>query len=175
MPGKYPGGQKIEYDKYIDRMEKLVRLIVKRLNAKIILFSTEPSEDQETVNRLANRVKDLENVQSIEIDSLPYAFEITRSFDIHIGSRLHTLIFSLAQGVPSVALTSHTRITALFTDLDAKDLIYDIKSFNPDSVVYSIYKLMNERGQKLLDNVDKLRKRSQIGISDMVSEINTYS
>jgi len=174
MPEKYPGGRKQDYQNYLKRMEDIVRLTVKRLKAKVIIFSTEPTEDQATVNELMARVQDLKDVSSVEIKSLALGLEVTGSCDYHIGSRLHTLIFSLAQGVPSVALTSHGRITGLFTDLDAKDLMHNIDDFNPASVVESVEKLMGDRGKNLIENVDNLRKRSQRGISNMVMEISSF-
>lgn len=173
MPGKYPGGNIKQYKAYLDRMEGLVRLVIDRLKAKVIIFSTEPSEDQQTVNDIKEKVEDLKSVSIARVNSLPTAIRLTGSCDFHIGARLHSLILSLAQGVPSIALTSHGRITGLYTNLDAKDLVYDIEIFNPSSVVDSIEKLMGRRGKILIDNVDKLRKRSQMGISNMVMEINS--
>jgi len=172
QPGRYPNGNKKAYEKYLQRMEELVRLVVKRLNMRVLLFSTEPSEDQETVDTVMHRVQDLKDISSTRIQSLESAVKVTSSLDYHVGSRLHTLILSLANGgVPSIALSSHTRIIGLYTELDAGDLVYDISNFNPKIVIDDLEKLTHERGRVLLENVDKLRKRSKKGISEMVAEI----
>jgi polysaccharide pyruvyl transferase WcaK-like protein len=85
------------------------------------------------------------------------------------------LILSLAQGdVPSIALTSHPRITGLFQDLNAEDLLFDIDDFEPKTVADALQLLLGERGRMLMENVEKLRARSQKGISQVVSEIRTY-
>ncbi len=172
MPQRYQGGKAEAYEVYLDRMENLIRLIVGRLKAQVLLFSTEPSEDQETVNELAKRVSDLKEVRAAKVKSLPSAIRITGSCDYHVGTRLHSLIFSLAQGVPAVALTSHGRITGLYTDLKAKDLLFDIANFDASSVVDALERLMGERGNRLLENVGQRRKEAVKGIANIVEEIH---
>lgn len=172
MPGKYPGGNIEQYEAYLDKMETLLRMVIDRLEAKVVIFSTEPSEDQETVNDLKQRVADLQSVSITRVHSLPNAIRLTGSCDFHIGARLHSLILSLAQSVPSIALTSHGRVTGLFTELEAKDLIYDISDFDPASVIDSLELLKAERGRLLIKNVNKLKRQASKGISNMVEEIN---
>jgi polysaccharide pyruvyl transferase WcaK-like protein len=171
MPGKYPGGALKKYLDYLTRLEELIRLIIDRTSATVLIFSTEPSEDQHTVEDLYQRLTDLNRVQKGRVNSLPSALDMTRSCDLHVGTRLHSLIMSLAQGVPSIAITSHGRITGLYNDLDAEDLLFDIEKFSPEDVLTALQCLAGPRGEELIENVNDMRERATRGLYHMALEI----
>lgn len=171
-PGRSPGKRDpAAFEAYLGRMERLVRLIVARFGAEVVLFTNEPMEDQETVNDLAARLEDLPQVRVAAVHSVRSALEVAGSCDLHVGGRLHSVIFSVVQGVPAVALMSHGKLAGLYQDLCAQDLLFDIATFDPAEVVDALDRLGGERGRQLLQQVERLGHKAAGGIAAMAAEI----
>jgi polysaccharide pyruvyl transferase WcaK-like protein len=170
-PGDYRGGIEDKYQQYLSRMEQLVRLLTDKMGAEVVLFSTVPWEDTDTVDELLSRFKGNDRVKGAKIDSVEDSFEVTGSLDFLVSTRLHSLIFALAQGVPSVALSNQEKIIGLYLDLDASDLQFDINNFNPEDVVAAVERLHRGRGRQLLQKVRQHQAKAAQGLSEIVSEI----
>lgn len=173
-PGRSPRTDAAAYAAYVDRLEQLIRLVVDRLDARVLVFTNEPMEDQETVDDVMSRVRDLPSVQTAEVNSVRSAMAVAGRCDLHVGGRLHSVIFSLIQGIPAIALSSHGKIVGLFADLEADDLVYDIGNFDPEAVVADLERLSGERGRQLLENVARLRQKSDAGLSKMAKEMSRF-
>lgn len=173
-PGRSPNADQAVYNGYIDRLERVIRLIVERMDGEVLVFTNEPMEDQDTVDDVMARVRDLPGVKTYDVNSVSSAIRATGMCDAHVGGRLHSVIFSLVQGVPSIALSSHGKIVGLFADLDASDLVYDIEKFDPDELLANLERVRGERGERLLESVDRLGKRSADGLKALATEVRGF-
>ncbi len=173
-PGRSPNADQAAYDAYLDRLERVIRLVVERMCAEVLVFTNEPMEDQDTVDDVMERVRDLPNVRTHNVNSVSSAIRVAGMCDVHVGGRLHSVIFSLVQGIPAIALSSHGKIVGLFADLEAADLVYDIESFDPDALVTNLERVRGERGERLLESVDRLGSRSAVGLKALVSEVRRF-
>jgi polysaccharide pyruvyl transferase WcaK-like protein len=170
-PSDYPGGTEEKYQQYLSCMAELVRLLNEKMGAEVVIFSTVPWEDMETVNELLSRFEGNDRVKGAKIDSVKDAFEVTGSLDLLVSTRLHSLIFALAQGVPSIALSDQERIIGLYLDLEASDLRFNINDFNPEEVVTALERLLQGRGQQLLAKVRDHQAKVAEGLQKIVAEI----
>jgi polysaccharide pyruvyl transferase WcaK-like protein len=170
-PGDYSGGQEDKYQQYLSRIEQLVRRLIDKMQAEVVIFSTVPWEDAETVNEILSRFKGDCRVKEAKINSVDDSFDVTGSLDFLVSTRLHSLIFALAQGIPSVAASDQERIIGLYRDLEASDLLFDINNFNPEDVVAAVERLHRGRGRQLLQKVRQHQAKAAQGLREIVSEI----
>ncbi|HET8625276.1 MAG TPA: polysaccharide pyruvyl transferase family protein [Gemmatimonadales bacterium] len=174
-PGRSAGAIRAgAYEEYLDRLERLARLVVSRLDADVLVFTNEPTEDQTTVDDVVHRLRDLDRVKSAPVHTVAEAMRVAGSCDLHVGGRLHSVIFSLIQGVPAVALSSHGKIIGLYTDLDATDLLFDIATFEPERVVQCLDALRGPRGARLLANVERLRRQAAAGLHRLAADVGYF-
>jgi polysaccharide pyruvyl transferase WcaK-like protein len=173
-PQRSPDADPAAYSAYLDRLERVIRLVVERLHAEVLVFTNEPMEDQETVGDVMARVRDVPGVRSVEVHSVRSAVTTAGMCDLQVGGRLHSVIFSLVQGIPAIALSSHGKIVGLYADLEASDLVYDIGSFDPEAIVANLEQLRGERGRCLLKNVTRLGSKSAAGLTAMAEQLRRF-
>lgn len=170
-PEEYPGGSEARYTEYLDRLAALVSRFETRSTDDVILFSTVPWEDGETVRSLANRCTDSHRVQRVAVHSVEEALDLTASLSLQVGTRLHSLLFSLGQGIPAVALANHPRIVGLYRDLNAADLLFDIDDFDPAEVVAACESLRGRRGEQLLARVRDMQREAERGLGGIARRV----
>jgi len=174
-PERWPKGDVSGYELHLERCCNLVRRLVDVFEAEVILFSNEPSEDQTTVDAVYGRLDGLPGVTRVHCRSLDSAMRVAGDADVHIGSRLHSLIFSLTQGTPAVALSSHGRMSGLFEDLSASDMCFEIGEFEPQVVVDAVASLRDARGVALAKEVDRFKEEVETSLNLFCEEMVTLS
>lgn len=170
-PQRWPGGTGEVYEGYLARCVSLIQRLVCELGAQVVLFSNEPSEDQPTVADVYRRVARLPGVEMVRCDSIASAIDASGDAHVHIGSRLHSLIFALTRGTPAVALASHGRMRGLFTDLGAEDLCFEIADFDPGDVLAAVSSMRHGRAGRLLAAVDGFHDEAEAHLGAFALEV----
>lgn len=89
--------------------------------------------------------KILHNVDIFYLDKIDDPKELIYLYskmDLFIGSRMHSAIFSLAGGVPTIALAYQPKTKGTFDLINLSDYVLDIKSFKEEELKENIYQLL---------------------------------
>ncbi|MFC0616121.1 polysaccharide pyruvyl transferase family protein [Enterococcus faecalis] len=116
------------YEEYISYLNNLIRLITildAYLSVRIVLFSTE-KEDYNTVNELEKELRDLESVSSLIIDSDKDLLKMYSTFDLVIGTRMHSMIIAVSQNIPIIGLSWQQKVDEMFKNVNLYSDCYDI-------------------------------------------------
>lgn len=148
----------------ISALVSLVRHLRERWQARVVLISmyepgVEPWEDdQPWLDRIKDAFADDAEVRSVSED-LPIG-DLTRlmgSFDLMIGTRLHSTLIALREGVPAVHISYTDKGSAIYADLGLKDWVVDI-----DAVLRSPAALITLADRVLADSSARQRVRAVV-------------
>ncbi|WP_047390410.1 polysaccharide pyruvyl transferase family protein [Exiguobacterium sp. ZWU0009] len=87
--------------------------------------------------------------------------------NLFIGSRMHSTIFSLAGGVPTIALSYQPKTLGTFKRLGLQDFVYDIEHFNENEVLNMMLEIIRNDQNYKMDTL----KGAQLQIEDEVKKI----
>ncbi|HIH96971.1 MAG TPA: hypothetical protein HA348_05800 [Thermoplasmata archaeon] len=87
-----------------------------------------------------------------------------------VTTRYHASVLSSSAGVPAIAISSDTRLEAVFRELGMTDLYVDyVKHPNPFPNVENLYELLLDKTDKMVKREGELRKRILKADGDFVS------
>jgi len=92
--------------------------------------------------------------------------------DIFIGTRLHSVIFSLSVGTPSINIAYHgTKSQGILSDIDnLADYVIDINTINKEKLLKIIKKLIDNKteiSQSLIVNIKSIQEKLDIAMSEI--------
>lgn len=131
---------------YLDRIEKVANRFLIAGGKGITLFPqvqvTGSDEDLPVAAELERRLKKSGiSVRLLESCSWEQYFEEIASVSVFLGSRMHSCIFALISGVPTIGLSYQPKFEALFAQLGMSDQCFPITDFNPMEVAEHVGRL----------------------------------
>jgi colanic acid/amylovoran biosynthesis protein len=99
--------------------------------------------------------------------------------DIFLGTRMHSNIFAISQGVPTLAIAYLYKTTGIMQDLGLNEWTVDIKGLDAESLTYMLIRLWNSRykvKQKIEENLPLLiEKTAKTGLLIHKDFLSIYS
>jgi len=151
---EFPGQENSKelYGRYIQSVADAIEYVVTKYNANVFLVPqvTGPTsiEDDRIANthvikRLNDEVK--RSVKVLNEDYRPEELkEIYSNFNLFLGTRMHSNIFSLSSIVPTVAIAYEPKTTGIMKLLNLSRFVVDINTINSEVLIKTIDKCIND-------------------------------
>jgi polysaccharide pyruvyl transferase WcaK-like protein len=133
------------HSRYVSKIAELVDIIVKESEAGVVLIPTEAPYDIETMDKVMANLERKERARRSYPRSVDELAETISACDIIIGTRMHSMILALLQGIPVIALTWHKKIDSLLISMGFRDLLFDIEQFEPREVANAVDELLDKK------------------------------
>ncbi|NGY85884.1 polysaccharide pyruvyl transferase [Bacillus megaterium] len=163
---RFPGHENVDqlYSNYIEAVAKSIEHLVKNYNANVYLVpqvtGPTPIEDDRISNsnvweKLSDGIKG--SVIMLDNDFTPQELKaIYSKFNIFIGTRMHSNIFSLSSHVPTVAIAYEPKTTGIMKMLSLSDYVLDINEITTQDMLNTIDKCIVEKENYRIDLTNKI-------------------
>jgi colanic acid/amylovoran biosynthesis protein len=137
---------------YEDALASLLAKLNKDLNAHIYFFvqcygPTRDQDDRHSTRRVYERVRKQTDQVSL-LDSFQSAKEIKEAYkrmDCVIGSRMHTGVFALGNGVPTVLIAYQPKALGLMEMFDLDRYCCNIRTVTEDELFELVYEVLDSK------------------------------
>lgn len=151
MPWSFPGSRdpSAEFERYIGKVETTARMLFQRTGIKTLLLRQIRDDrgftgDRELVQRVAARTKDCA-VPCPEYLEPPVLRGVIARCGAFWGSRMHSNIFAVTQGVPVVTIAYQHKAEGIMRMLGLGDYVVSISDFQPSDLVDLITRAIARR------------------------------
>lgn len=138
--------------KYIKSIQAAIQHLETKYGAKVLLmpqvlgpnaFNDDRNISREILNGMSNT-----KAQLIDIDFHPRELKYFYSkMDMFIGTRMHSNIFALSSGIPTVAINYEHKTRGIMELLDLKEYVIDISAITPEDLIAAADKCWNNRNR----------------------------
>ena len=137
---------------YEMEIQSAVRFFIQELKGKVLFFPhvvgpARSRDDRRPANRIFNNLKDLSD--SIFLITEELSPEQLKSLygclDLFIGTRLHSVIFALSEGVPSIGIGYQPKTRGVFQMLEIEDWVIDMEQMEGGTLLSQLIKLWTAR------------------------------
>lgn len=97
------------------------------LSVKIVLFSTE-KEDYNTIDELEKGLPDVISASYHTVDSDKDLLKMYSTFDLVIGTRMHSMIIAVSQNIPVIGLSWQQKVDEMFKNINLTNSCYGIEN-----------------------------------------------
>lgn len=138
--------------KYIKSIQAAIHHLETKYGAKVLLMPqvlgpNAFNDDRNISREILNGMSDTK-AQLIDIDFHPRELKYFYSkMDMFIGTRMHSNIFALSSGVPTVAINYEHKTRGIMELLDLKEYVLDISGITPEDLIEAADKCWRNRNQ----------------------------
>ena len=142
-------------EQYLKSIKDLCIYLISEYNAKIVFISScqgRPEyliDDSKVARQIVKNIPASIARQNIYISEEAYNPKVIKTilgkFDAFVGTRMHCLIFCLAQGVPCIGLEYEFKTRELFDELELQEYVVSLYSKNINQLNKYVDKLIKER------------------------------
>jgi len=127
--------------------------------ANHIYFFSHREKDAEEAKRIVNKCSCEQNTTILDPDISPHALKyLTGEMELFIGTRMHSTIFSMEMGTPTISIAYLPKSLDLMERLDLEEMVIPIEDTNNEDLTSMT---------KLLLNNNKYKHRMHSGISGL--------
>ncbi len=135
----WPTKDHAQYQRYITELTSFVSKIL-QCGASVCLFSSSPPDDQvfaDIYDRLDPMLDPVARTRltSSSVITLRDLFDVLKSVETVVASRLHGILLSFLSGKPSIAISYDRKVTCLMEELSQSAYCVDIRSFKSDDLL----------------------------------------
>lgn len=107
----WPTGDELKYQNYIEGMAKNLDRLLEQSNSEIVFFATKYPQDADVTKDIQKLMKHPERTTILDENCPPQRIlELTASFDVLIGTRLHSLILATDTKTPIIGVSYHVKV-----------------------------------------------------------------
>ncbi len=107
----WPTGDETLYNNYIDGMAKNLDRLIEEFNVDITFFATKYPQDADVTKDIQRKMKYTSNTSIIDENLKPQKIlDLSATFDVLIGTRLHSLILATDAKTPIIGVSYHTKV-----------------------------------------------------------------
>ncbi|MEK4228401.1 polysaccharide pyruvyl transferase family protein [Solibacillus sp. FSL H8-0538] len=107
----WPTGDETLYNNYIDGMAKNLDHLVAEHHVEITFFATKYPQDADVTKEIQQRMRHGATVTIIDENLPPQRIlDLTASFDVLVGTRLHSLILATDAKTPIIGVSYHVKV-----------------------------------------------------------------
>lgn len=156
-----------EENVYVQLLIKIIKYLINKYSFKFILIPNEikpnwNSRDDRYLCKIINQKVNHENCLYLEeYHSAEEVKSIIANTDMLIGSRYHTLIFSLSLGIPSLALSWSHKYVELFKYFGIEKFVLDYNDVNEEELFMILDSFVKEKismQQKIFAKLPEINK-----------------
>jgi polysaccharide pyruvyl transferase CsaB len=145
---------------YIDLIAMLADSYIRENDAEVFIFPFQESQDMEMCRKLAGKMENPAKVIEKRY-SIPELLGLMGQMDMTLGMRLHALIFSIIQGVPTVGISYDPKVSTLMGIMGLPWV--DVQSFSKRDLfnaVAEVYLKRKKMKDEILDRSSELKKQA---------------
>ncbi|CAM4143510.1 hypothetical protein BAQ48_14210 [Bacillus luti] len=157
---------KKKVDGYINSTANALRILMEKYKAKVYIVPQvvvgKEDSDMAVSKQLFNKLDDPDNTVLIEEDlsakQLKYLYG---NFDLFIGSRMHSCIFAIGAGVPTIGLAYQPKTVGTFELIGLKQRTFNVDNFSTEELVEMCELILtnleteNQLNRQVADATDK--------------------
>lgn len=107
----WPTGDEAKYNNYIEGMAKNLDRILEENHAEVTFFATKYPQDADVTKDIQSKMKFSDKTSIIDENLKPQKLlDLSASFDVLIGTRLHSLILATDAKTPIIGVSYHTKV-----------------------------------------------------------------
>ena len=159
-----------QQDQYETAVAAAVRHFVENYDGRVILFAqvrgpTWAEDDLVPAKRVKERVSQLGN-NVLLFDQELSALQLKAAYgqmDLFIGSRLHSNIFALSEGVPALFIQYQYKTRGVAKMLDLEEWVLTIEAAEPEQLIKQLDRLVEQQAslrQKIQRNLEVVRQQA---------------
>ncbi|MBL1228919.1 polysaccharide pyruvyl transferase family protein [Enterococcus sp. BWB1-3] len=167
-----------EYKKYLEEMKSIIERLRSEIpDNDILLFSSEP-RDYEAVKDLYNMVKGNKNIELRKISTKEQLITFYNEIDVLLGTRMHSMIVAVSQGVPIVGISWQQKVTEMFKLMRDSESSFEIAELerHTDNIVKSLKRKLENSSleiEKLEEFKSSCKERFIINLK-ILSEVKKF-
>lgn len=142
----WPTGDTVKYENYIDGMAKNLDRLVAEHQVNITFFATKYPQDADVTKDIQAKMKHADNTKIIDENLPPQRIlDLTSSFDVLVGTRLHSLILATDAKTPIIGVSYHVKVNDFLQMAGLGDYSLAIETLhNTDDQFSKLYQQMAE-------------------------------
>ncbi len=154
---------------YLKVMSDIIDYLTKKWNSCIILIPNEISpymseNDLSIAEKIYNLISDKKRVRILRREySAKHLKSIIGLCEVLIGSRYHSIVAALSQGVPVIAVGWHHKYRAILSLFDCENFVFNINDLNLDRMYEAI--------DYVLKNNIKIREKITIKLKCVIKNV----
>jgi len=158
-----------QQEDYESAMEAVALHFTRQYNGRVIFFTqvwgpSESQDDRIPLRRLKTRLAD--SNPSIKFIDTPLSPDLLWSLygqmDAFIGTRMHSNIFALSQGIPVIGIAYQPKTWGIFGMLDMQEWVIDIQNVSEQLII--------ERLDLLLSSLESVKEQLLHQIPEIIQE-----
>ncbi|MBD8035741.1 polysaccharide pyruvyl transferase family protein [Solibacillus sp. A46] len=107
----WPTGDEAKYENYIDGMAKNLDRLIEEQQVEVTFFATKYPQDADVTKNIQAKMKHAQNTKIIDENLPPQRIlDLTATFDVLIGTRLHSLILATDAKTPIIGVSYHVKV-----------------------------------------------------------------
>ncbi len=167
------GKASVNTSSFISIVASIIDRLIENLDVNIVLVPTDV--EGKIFEQIQNTVRNRGRVHCIPKENhLPGEIaSVIGLFELFIGMRMHSLIFSSVAHTPMVGIVYNKKVASFFNELDIPEAVIRFDDFTEDSVYRKITDIWNKRDhykQRLIQGVKRLADRERV-TSQLVRKI----
>lgn len=170
----WPTGDTEKYNNYITAMAKNLDRLIEEHNTEVTFFATKYPQDADVTKDIQQLMKHGQQTNIID-ENLPpqLILDLTASFDVLIGTRLHSLILATDTKTPIIGVSYHTKVNDFLqmAGLGEYSLPIDSLHERDDYFTTLFYKMANDwtKAKELAAATnDDFKQKSSQGLSLLI-------
>ncbi|MGX2961680.1 polysaccharide pyruvyl transferase family protein [Peribacillus sp. JNUCC 23] len=148
----WPTPDEAKYQAYVKGMAANLDELISNNRVEVTFFSTKYPQDVKVTEDIFNEMTQKDHVNVMRENIYPEKIiELCEKQDVIIGTRLHSLILSVASSTPVIGIGYHKKVENFMKQIDREDLYIDIETlFQPDVISAKFHALKQdwEKSQK---------------------------
>jgi len=141
---------KTRFSNYLEVMTATIEWLISNMNATVALFPHviwSPKDDDRIVSsEIVSRIKNKANIRVLTKDYSPEELKgIIGQMDLFIGTRMHSNIFALSNGIPTIAISYQKKTDGIMNMLGMAEYVLDMANLRFDHMVRLIQVACNSR------------------------------
>ncbi|ESA37062.1 polysaccharide pyruvyl transferase [Leptolyngbya sp. Heron Island J] len=171
LTGRLPEIDQAVEHRFYREMAQIIDYLVETKGATVSLFpfqTEKPNDrgqdnDEDAINAVLQRSRQKQHVTAHgAFNSVEQALDVLQSFDLVIGTRLHSLILAAGLGIPLLAAVYDPKVSGFITEIEQQVNSFSIQQFTLDTVKPRLEALLSQSSQsqhRLIQAVERYRQQ----------------
>jgi len=157
----WPSGDEEKYEAYVKSMAENLDHTIDKQNVTITFFATKYPQDVYVTKDIKQYMRNKDKVNIINDNLHPdRLLEITSSFDIVVGTRLHSLILATDSQTPIIALSYHQKVSNYMKLINATDRCISLEEIEQDPYVISrAVDMLQTNWQQIVEDTKEISQK----------------
>lgn len=170
----WPTGNETLYNNYIDGMAKNLDRLIEEYNVDVTFFATKFPQDADVTKDIQAKMKHAENTSIIDENLKPQKIlDLSATFDVLVGTRLHSLILATDAKTPIIGVSYHTKVNDFLQMAGLGDYSLPIDSLHDaDDKFTQLFTKMNSDWQGAINLAastnNDFKEKSSLGLKLLV-------